>query len=112
MICASLSSATASCLCCGDQDAGATPRNFRGDPAHSGGAAEYENVELPREVRDQCIAATRDCGLLFAGIDIKQQHDDWVFLELNSSPIYLDVELKLGHPISAAIADMLVEHVS
>jgi len=82
--------------------------DFRGDPTYSGGAAEYDEVELPREIRDQCINATRDCGLLFAGIDIKQKGDDWVFLELNSSPIYLDVERKVGHKISTAIADLLM----
>ncbi len=33
---------------------------------------------------------------------------DWVFRELNSSPVYLDVERKLGHPISRAIAELVV----
>jgi hypothetical protein len=34
---------------------------------------------------------------------------DDVFLELNSSPISLDVEVKLGHPIRRAIAKAVVE---
>jgi len=51
----------------------------------------------------------RRCGLVFAGIDIKRTPaGEWVFLELNSSPIYLDVEHKLGHPISRAIAELIV----
>ncbi len=84
--------------------------DFRDDPAYSGGHARYRHVELPEPIKAFCRKAARECGLLFAGIDIKHKpgSDDWVFLELNSSPIYLDVEQKLGHPISAAIAKLLV----
>ena len=64
--------------------------------------------ELPDEVVAQCRRAARTCGLQFVGIDIKRAPDGrWVFLELNSSPIYLDVEWKLGHPISRAIAKLI-----
>lgn len=83
--------------------------DFRADPIYSGGGASYREVELPESVRRFCREAARACGLTFAGIDIKHQGDAWVFLELNSSPIYLDVELKLGHPISRAIARHVVE---
>ncbi len=83
--------------------------DFRDDPVYSGGEAQYEEVTLPTEVAALCRHAARACGLTFAGIDIKRTRDEWVFLELNSSPIYLDVELKLGHPISAALARCLVE---
>ncbi len=86
--------------------------DFRGDPVYSGGGASYREVELPDEVKAFCREASRECGLLFAGIDIKHQGDDWVFLELNSSPIYLDVELKLGHRISRAIAELLVKRAA
>ena len=83
--------------------------DFRDDPVYSGGEATYEEVQLPPEVEAQCRAAARSCGLVFAGIDIKRAPSgEWVFLELNSSPIYLDVELKLGHPISRAIAQLVV----
>ncbi|MCU0700100.1 MAG: ATP-grasp domain-containing protein [Myxococcaceae bacterium] len=83
--------------------------DFRADPVYSGGDASYEPVELPEAVVNQCRAAARGCSLVFAGIDIKRTSDgEWVFLELNSSPIYLDVEYKLGHPISRAIAELIV----
>ncbi len=84
--------------------------DFRGDDVYSSGGATYREVKLPDRVAEFCRRAARECGLVFAGIDIKQQGDDWVFLELNSSPIYLDVERKLGHPISEAIAKYLVDH--
>lgn len=83
--------------------------DFRDDPIYSGGEATYEEVTLPDAVIEQCRKAARLCGLVFAGIDIKRTPDGrWVFLELNSSPIYLDVEWKLGHPISRAIAELVV----
>lgn len=83
--------------------------DFRADPVYSSGQAAYREVKLPEEIQAFCRKAARACGLLFAGIDIKHHGDRWVFLELNSSPIYLDVELKLGHPISRAIARLVVE---
>jgi glutathione synthase/RimK-type ligase-like ATP-grasp enzyme len=83
--------------------------DFRADPAYSTGEAQYREVKLPAAVEEQCRKAARQCGLLFAGIDIKHQGDRYVFLELNSSPMYYDVEDKLGHPITAALARYLVE---
>ena len=81
--------------------------DFRADPVYSDGDATYEEVRLPDQVQDLCRKAALKCGLVFAGIDIKQTPSgEWVFLELNSSPIYLDVELKLGHSISRAIASV------
>lgn len=81
--------------------------DFRDDPVYSSGEATYEERVLPDELVQQCRAAARKCGLRFAGIDLKHTPDGrFVFLELNSSPIYLDVELKLGHPISKAIAEL------
>jgi glutathione synthase/RimK-type ligase-like ATP-grasp enzyme len=83
--------------------------DFRADPVYSGGEASYEEVKLPEEVQAMCRRAARKCGLVFAGIDIKRAPSgEWVFLELNSSPIYLDVELKLGHQISRAIAELVI----
>jgi glutathione synthase/RimK-type ligase-like ATP-grasp enzyme len=83
--------------------------DFRDDPSYSGGEAWYEEVTLPPVIIELCRKAARECGLLFAGIDIKKTKDGrWVFLELNSSPIYIDVEFKLGHQITKAIAELTV----
>ncbi|MHB8877713.1 MAG: ATP-grasp domain-containing protein [Myxococcaceae bacterium] len=83
--------------------------DFRADPVYSAGDAGYEEVTLPAEVAAFCRKAARACGLSFAGIDIKRTPTEWVFLELNSSPIYLDVEVKLGHPITRALAKLVVD---
>jgi glutathione synthase/RimK-type ligase-like ATP-grasp enzyme len=87
--------------------------DFRDDPVYNQGKAVYEPVSLPSDIVDLCRKAARACGLRFAGIDIKRtEQGEWIFLELNSSPIYLDVERKLGHPISGALADLLVNAAS
>jgi glutathione synthase/RimK-type ligase-like ATP-grasp enzyme len=83
--------------------------DFRDDPAYSSGEAQYREVVLPEPVQRFCRSAAKACGLIFAGIDLKQRGKDFVFLELNSSPIYMDVELKLGHRISRAVARRVVE---
>ena len=86
--------------------------DFRSDPIYSSGKASYERVRLPSDVAAICREAARACGLPFAGIDIKHTpEDDWFFLELNSSPIYMDVEQKMGDPISAALAEYLLAPV-
>lgn len=75
--------------------------DFRGDPTYAGGEASYTEVTLPGELRRLCGNVVHTLGLRFAGIDLKRtKGDDFVFLEVNSSPIYMDVELKMGHPIT------------
>lgn len=83
--------------------------DFRDDPVYSSGEAMYREVVLPEPVQRFCRAAAKACGLSLAGIDLKQRGKDFVFLELNSSPIYMDVEQKTGHRISRAIARRVVE---
>ncbi len=83
--------------------------DFRGDADYSGGRISYRNVKLPRGVRGACRRIAGALGLRFAGIDIKHTSDGrMVFLECNSSPIYLDVERKLGHEISDALCGRVV----
>lgn len=83
--------------------------DFRGEPVYQTGAVTYTAATLPHEVHQQCIEATQALGLRFAGIDIKRtDNGDYYFLECNSSPIYLDVERKLGHPITQQLGEALV----
>ena len=82
--------------------------DFRDDETYASGRAGYHEVPLPEQIERWCVEAAKRCGLSFAGIDLKHHRGRWVFLELNSSPVYLDVELKLGHRISGAIARHLV----
>jgi len=81
--------------------------DYRGDAQYAGGHGRYREVAVPEAVIAHCREAMRTCKLEFAGIDLKHRGDDWVFLELNSSPVYLEIEQQLGHPISRE----LVAHV-
>lgn len=83
--------------------------DFRADENYQGGRARYREVILPPRIAEMCVRAMRLCGLRFSGIDLKHTPEgEWVFLECNSSPIYLDVEQKTGAPITARMADLLV----
>ena len=87
--------------------------DFREDPDYSSGAGTYRELELPEEVQSLCAEAARLLGLRFAGIDLKYCGEDrYYFIEANSSPIYLDVELKLGHRITEQLVDFLIEQAS
>jgi glutathione synthase/RimK-type ligase-like ATP-grasp enzyme len=82
--------------------------DFRGNATYQAGRIAYDDVELPAAAQDQARQLASALGLRFTGIDIKHTDDDrYVLLEANSSPIYLDVERKLGHPIT----DLLVQRV-
>lgn len=83
--------------------------DFRADEQYQGGQARYHHVNLPPEIVQASLRAMQLCGLRFSGIDWKRTpNGDWVLLECNSSPIYLDVERKMGDPITAALADHLL----
>ena len=83
--------------------------DFRADENYQDGQAQYRHIDLPADIVDASLRAMRLCGLRFSGIDWKRTpQGEWVMLECNSSPIYLDVELKMGDPITAAIADYLI----
>ena len=83
--------------------------DFRDDSIYQSGQAEYRETQLPPDIASLCCRAAAACGLRFAGLDLKHRDGNWVFLELNSSPIYLDVERKMGHPISKQLADYLID---
>lgn len=80
--------------------------DFRGDETYSSGQASYTEVELPKDVEEDCIRFTREMGLTVGGIDIKRTEDGrHAMLEVNSCPMYLDVERKTGHPVTARMVD-------
>jgi|ETNmetMinimDraft_35_1059890.scaffolds.fasta_scaffold21617_1 glutathione synthase/RimK-type ligase-like ATP-grasp enzyme len=87
-----------------------TTLDFRDDPNYSSGAGTYRELDLPDDIVAMCAKAQSLLGLRFAGIDLKYcDNDTYYFIEANSSPIYLDVELKHGHNITERIADLLIQ---
>ena len=85
--------------------------DFRGDEHYQQGKISYTEIELPSETAHLCRQLTQNLGLRIGGIDLKHTKEgDFYFLECNSSPIYLDVEIKLEHTITQAICDALLRH--
>lgn len=78
--------------------------DFRGNPTYQQGQITYDAITLPKAIAALCVAVTQQLGLIIGGIDLKlTTTGDFYFLECNSSPIYLDVERKLQHPITEMI---------
>jgi glutathione synthase/RimK-type ligase-like ATP-grasp enzyme len=83
--------------------------DYRSDPLYSSGRQVYENLEVPENLVEKCCVLMRNCGLLFSGVDFILKDDGtFVFLESNSSPIYLDIEQKTGVPITMKLADYML----
>lgn len=83
--------------------------DYRADPVYSSGATQYQETTLPDDVVAKTRALLAACGLLFSGVDFIDTGERLVFLEANSSPIYLDVERKTGAPISDALVRLLLD---
>lgn len=83
--------------------------DFRAHAPYRQGKSTYEDATLPDDVRRDAERLVQQLGLVFGGVDIKRTAEGaHVFLECNSSPIYLDVERKLGHPITEHVVDALL----
>lgn len=83
--------------------------DYRTDPAYDAGTAEYELIELPQAVINDCQLAMETLGLRFSGIDLKYHQGRYVFIECNSMPAYMDIELKTGAPITHHLVQYMTE---
>jgi hypothetical protein len=84
--------------------------DYREDPIYQAGEAIYRPVEIPAEIMRLLGEFMERCRLDFAGIDlIRTDQGEHVFLEANSSPMWLEIEDRSGHPITSRLADLLVE---
>lgn len=87
--------------------------DFRADAAYQAGDQRYEPFELSGEVVERTRRLLRRTGLVFSGVDFIRRSDGTpVFLEANSSPVFLDVERKTGAPISQRLAEHLLHLAS
>jgi glutathione synthase/RimK-type ligase-like ATP-grasp enzyme len=85
--------------------------DYRVDPSFSNGKINYNIIDLPPNIKNVCIEATKILGLEFAGIDLKLNNQgDYYLLECNSMPVYLDLEFKNGVKITDHIIDYLNYH--
>ncbi len=75
------------------------------------GTTPYVQHALPIDVAERCVALVKEDGLLFGAIDMILTPDNrYVFLEMNPNGEYAWIEELTGLPISAAIADVLLEN--
>ena len=73
----------------------------------NGDNAELKPIDLPLDIKNRCIELTKRLGLVFSGIDLIRNKDDYYCLEVNTSPGYSYYELSTGQPISQALATYL-----
>ncbi len=82
--------------------------DFRGDATYAQGQSSYTPITLPVDIQALCLKAADALGLRYTGIDIKMtDKGEYYFLECNSGPMYLDVERKLGDPITQHLCEAL-----
>jgi predicted ATP-grasp superfamily ATP-dependent carboligase len=87
--------------------------DYRNDPEYEAGRTAYERVKLPDRVLEACVRTIQRYGLIFSGIDLMLTPEgEYVFLEANCSPLYLDIELRAQDPITAEIAVALLRHAN
>ena len=83
--------------------------DYRNAPGYAAGQQVYEPEICPEHIAAKSIQLMQKTGLLFSGIDFIVQNDGkWVFLEANSSPVYMDIEQKTKVSITNALADHLI----
>ncbi len=85
------------------------PQTF-GEVDSRRGDARVRRIELPGKVAEASIAVTRHWGMDFAGVDWMRANGgrEWVLLECNSSPFFVELERRTGVDIASALADLLL----
>ena len=77
-----------------------------------GGACQLEPFSLPEQVEASLLRLTDSFGINFASLDmILTPEDEFVFLDLNPNGAWLWLEVELGLPLAANMADLLISHL-
>ncbi len=82
--------------------------DYRSGEAYRRGEVVYRPHALTDEGRAIAVRAAEIAGQVLSGVDLRADEGRYVLVEANSAPVYLDIEIKTGAPISAAIAAFLV----
>lgn len=83
----------------------ATENDYRYDKE-----AEIVAHQLPEETEERCIHLARSLNMEIAGVDLRIAPDGEVYcFEVNPSPAFSWYEVRTGQPITAALADLLLE---
>lgn len=79
---------------------------------YRGNEKDFVSITLPKWVEEMCIKAAHASMMPYSGIDLIKSPSGFVMLECNPTPVHLGVEQILGHPISDALVDYLIEQAS
>jgi len=78
--------------------------DYRNDPY-----AKIVPVDLPENIKSDCLKIMKLLKLKFSGIDIRRSYTgEYVFIEANPSPMFVYFEKKSGYPISETLAELLI----
>lgn len=87
----------------------ATALDWRRKPLLNDYVVRMETAQLPEEIQGKLLTFMRALGLRFGCIDmIVTPSEEHVFLEVNPNGQWYFVQLRTGHAIAEAIADILV----
>ena len=85
------------------------PVDYRLGEAYRAGQQTYLELSLPPEIQALARRVADLCHHAVSGIDLKRGPDGrYLVLEANSAPVYLDIELKAGHAITARWVDLVM----
>lgn len=87
--------------------------DYRLSDDYRAGRQHYVEHALSTDASRMALTAASLCRHVLSGVDLKRTPaGEYVLIEANSSPVYLDIEQKTGHPITEAIIDWLCAAVS
>lgn len=70
----------------------------------------YDRINLPKEIKQNCLDITRRFHLNYSSIDlVKDREGNFIFLELNPNGQWGWIEQNLGYPIRDAIINKLLD---
>ena len=82
--------------------------DYRTGDAYARGDGRYVAHALSEDGARIALTAAGVCRHVLSGVDLKlRATGEYVLLEANSAPVYLDIERKCGHPITDAVLDWL-----
>lgn len=87
--------------------------DYRDNASYEAGQQIYEPIQLPPEIIKACQQYLAQTGLLLAGIDFMLTPEGrYVFLEANSSPMYIEIEMRTRSPITYEICTCLLKYAN
>jgi len=83
----------------------------RSTRAYRAGRAPWRSAALDDATRDRLLSLLRARGLTFAAVDgVWSPERGFVFLEMNTAPVFVELAERCGVDVAGALADRLLSH--